>query len=192
MSSETLQERSKKAVKASKENIDLIEQLVKEHNVMVEKLDIREPVPDFIANDLTDVRTRIRELGNNSTDLNAGINYVIMKLYSVLNVKDSKEFLPDTRAWLKRNGNAEKFMRGIINGFYVPPQKYYLRHIWMSDFDKEYDYYALHRRDGGITHAQTYKGQLPDWDDSFEFTEQEISDANTGSYEEIELEVDYD
>lgn len=192
MSSETLQERSKKAVKASKENIDLIEQLVKEHNVMVEKLDIREPVPDFIANDLTDVRTRIRELGNNSTDLNTGINYVIMKLYSVLNVKDSKEFLPDTRAWLKRNGNAEKFMRGIINGFYVPPQKYYLKHIWMSDFDKEYDYYALHRRDGGITHAQTYKGQLPDWDDSFEFTEQEIADANTGSYEEIELEIDYD
>lgn len=192
MSFETLLERSKKAIEASKENIDLIEQLVKEHNVMVEKLDIREPVPDFIANDLTDVRTRIRELGNNSTDLNAGINYVIMKLYSVLNVKDSKEFLPDTRAWLKRNGNAEKFMRGIINGFYVPPQKYYLKHIWMSDFDKEYDYYALHRRDGGITHAQTYKGQLPDWDDSFEFTEQEIADANTGSYEEIELEVDYD
>lgn len=192
MSSETLQERSKRAVKASKENIALMEQLIKEHNVMVEKLDIREPVPDFIANDLTDVRNHIRELGNNSTDLNTGINYVITKLYSVLNVKDSKEFLPDTRAWLKRNDNAEKFMRGILNGFYVPPQKYYLKHIDMSRLDDKYDYYAIHKRDGGFTHAQAYKGQLPDWDDSFEFTEQEISDMNTGSYEEIELEVDYD
>ena len=185
MSSETLLERSKKAIEASKENISLMEQLVKEHNVMVEKLDIREPVPDFIANDLTDLKNRTRELG-------AGINYTINKIYNTLHADDSKEFLPDTKEWLKRFGNTEKFIRGMLNGFYVPPQKYYLKHIWMSDFDKEYDYYAIHKRDGGITHAQTYKGQLPDWDDSFEFTEQEIADANTGSYEEIELEVDYD
>lgn len=185
MSSETLLERSKKAIEASKENISLMEQLVKEHNVMVEKLDIREPVPDFIANDLTDFKDSIRESGH-------GINHVITKIYNTVIKNDSKDFPADTKAWLKQFGNTEKFIRAILNGFYVPPQKYYLKHIWMSDFDKEYDYYAIHKRDGGITHAQTYKGQLPDWDDSFEFTEQEIADANTGSYEEVELEVDYD
>lgn len=185
MSLETLKERSKNAVKASKENISLMEQLIKEHAVMTEKLDNREPVPDFIANDLADLRERTRELG-------AGINYAINKIYNTLNVDDSKEFLPDTKAWLKRFGNTEKFIRGILNGFYVPSQKYYLKHLDMSRLDDEYDYYAIHKVDGGITHAQTFKGQLPDWDDSFEFTEQEISNMSTGSYEEIELEIDYD
>lgn len=185
MSLETLKERSKNAVKASKENISLMEQLIKEHAVMTGKLDIREAVPDFIANDLTDLREYLRKKDFDT-------KYVIMKLYNLLYVDDSKGFMADTRHWLKQDNNVDKFLRGILNGFYVPSQNYYLKHIDMSRLDDEYDYYAIHKVNGGITHTQTYKNQLPDWDDSFEFTEQEISNMSTGSYEEIELEIDYD
>ena len=58
---------------------------------------------------------------------------------------------------------------------------------------KEFDHYLIKtREDGfissGFNHSKSHKGQFPDWNDCFEFTQSEIDSMQTGSYEQIEVE----
>lgn len=63
----------------------------------------------------------------------------------------------------------------------------------MSKTDEKFDHYLIKtREDGfissGFNHSKSHKGQLPDWNDCFEFTQSEIDSMQTGSYELVPVE----
>lgn len=85
-------------------------------------------------------------------------------------------------------------INAFITGKYEveKPQLFYLKHIDMSETDKEFDHYLIKTREGGFissgfNHSKSHKGQLPDFNDCFEFTQSDIDSMNTGSYEQIEV-----
>ncbi|MCC4121343.1 DUF1642 domain-containing protein [Lactococcus lactis] len=81
-----------------------------------------------------------------------------------------------------------------INGYTVEkPQLFYLKHIDMSQRSRYFDFYLEHDVDEFLKHQQVDKGKEPGTGFNkgfYTFTQQEIDDMQTGSYEQIPVPVE--
>ncbi|MGO3572197.1 MAG: DUF1642 domain-containing protein [Lactococcus cremoris] len=84
--------------------------------------------------------------------------------------------------------NPITFLNAVITGKYEveKPQLFYLKHIDFCKTDKHYDWFTIKHSDGPLNHLRVEKGQKPSTIDC-KFTQQEIDNMQTGSYEQIEV-----
>ena len=115
---------------------------------------------------------------------------------NALALLDDDNMPDDVNDWLffqRNDDNINLILRAWLDGYTVEkPQLFYLKHIDMSETDKKFDHYLIKTREGGFissgfNHSKSHKGQLPDFNDCFEFTQSEINSMQTGSYEQIEV-----
>lgn len=98
----------------------------------------------------------------------------------------------DFKKWFgnSENKSIETLIR-MKDGYTVEkPQLFYLKHIDMSKRDKDHDYFAQIRNDR-FEHDSVRNNTLPGVEVvGVKFTQQEINSMQTGSYEQIKVEVE--
>ena len=90
------------------------------------------------------------------------------------------------------NEHQEEYMRAWLDGYTVEKEKeYILKHIDLSKNDKEKDWYLSKKITGKLYHScgekgRGHKGMI----EGQYFTQSEIDELHTGSYEQIAVKVD--
>lgn len=88
--------------------------------------------------------------------------------------------------WIFEHGNSTIFERAFMDGYTVEKEKLYLlKHIDICKTDKDHDWFMIKHSDGPLNHLRVEKGHNPTTIDC-RFTQSEIDDMETGSYEQIE------
>lgn len=91
--------------------------------------------------------------------------------------------------WISQNGGIDLLCRIKLYGYRIEkPQLFYLKHIDMSKSEK-YDYYLRKLSSKELAHVVVLKNdpptEYPNKREYFQFTQAEINEMNTGSYEQI-------
>lgn len=91
--------------------------------------------------------------------------------------------------FLKKNDRQESFAKAWIDGYTVEKEVYILKHIDLSKNDKEKDWYLAKKVTGKLYHSwgekgREHKGMI----EGMYFTQSEIDELETGSYEQIEVD----
>lgn len=91
-------------------------------------------------------------------------------------------------AWVYENGGIDLLCKMKLYGYTVEKEKLYLlKHIDFCKTDKDYDWFMIKFSDGALNHLRVEKGQKPATIDC-RFTQSEIDNMETGSYEQIEVD----
>lgn len=90
--------------------------------------------------------------------------------------------------WVSENGGMGLLCKMYLYGYTVEKEKLYLlKHIDFCKTDKDYDWFMIKFSDGALNHLRVEKGQKPATIDC-RFTQSEIDNMETGSYEQIEVD----
>ena len=95
----------------------------------------------------------------------------------------------DVYDWIFEKGNSTVFERAFLDGYTVEKKVYILKHIDLSKNDKEKDWYLAKNVTGKLYHSwgekgREHKGMI----EGRYFTQSEIDELHTGSYEQIEVD----
>ena len=113
-----------------------------------------------------------------------------LKLYGVFHEIYKNMYGTDLHLWVSENNDRqESFAKAWIEGYTVEKEMYILKHIDLSKKDKEKDWYLAKKVTGKLYHSwgekgRGYKGMI----EGQCFTQSEIDELHTGSYEQIEVE----
>ena len=114
-------------------------------------------------------------------------NRVGTLVYGHYTADDRGEKHSELHEWIAEN--FDTFLEAIVNGYTVEKeQKYLLKHIDFCKTDKHYDWFTIKFSDGPLNHLRVEKGEKPSTIDC-KFTKQEIDSMETGSYEQIPVEM---
>ncbi|WJQ76190.1 DUF1642 domain-containing protein [Lactococcus cremoris] len=107
-------------------------------------------------------------------------------------ISKNRKTYPKLYEWVFEDENSQAtFALAFITGKYEveKPQLFYLKHIDFCKTDKHYDWFTIKHSDGPLNHLRVEKGEKPSTIDC-KFTQQEINAMQTGSYEQIKVEVE--
>lgn len=168
-------------------------ELVEENDELKAKLEKQQPeIPEFVAEYIE--RCKRSDCGliwavRPDRDANENSEKIYDWLYpNGVRLSDGtfpEPFEPDNLVRPDKD-NHIKFVRAWLDGYTVNEKRFYLKHIDFCKRDKDYDWYMIKHSDGPLNHLHVEKGLLPLTIDTH-FTQEEIDNINTGSYEQIEV-----
>ena len=113
-----------------------------------------------------------------------------LKLYGAFHEIYKNMYGTDLHLWVSENNDRqESFAKAWIEGCTVEKEVYILKHIDLSKNDKEKDWYLAKKVTGKLYHSwgekgRGHKGMI----EGQYFTQSEIDELHTGSYEQIEVD----
>ena len=113
-----------------------------------------------------------------------------LKLYGAFHEIYKNMYGTDLHLWVsEKNDRQESFVKAQIDGYTVEKEVYILKHIDLSKNDKEKDWYLAKKVTGKLYHSwgekgREHKGMIK----GQYFTQSEIDELETGSYEQIEVD----